>query len=173
MRALRGISYALPVLAVLWMAGTSVLWASDECPARPVAVRGDSLSPLLLDGMRVMMKPASCAGAVRRNDLVIFRTGALKQPVIKIARGLPGDRFAVDADGFIVINDAVLRNSAGVAYLLPVLQRTMLRGYQEAYSGVIPADTYLLLGDGTQSVIDSVRLGLLHAKDFVMVGAYE
>ena len=90
MRALRGISYALPVLAVLWMAGTSVLWASDECPARPVAVRGDSLSPLLLDGMRVMMKPASCAGAVRRNDLVIFRTGALKQPVIKIARGLPG-----------------------------------------------------------------------------------
>lgn len=148
--------------------------ANEECPARPVTVRGDSLSPPLPDGSRVMMKPAVCAlqfdGPVRRGDLVIFRTGARAQPVIKIAKGLPGDRFTVDQDGFIVVNGAPLENSAGAAYRLPVSQRAMLLAYQDGYGGVIPADAYLLLGDSVNSVIDSTRLGLIHISDFIMTG---
>lgn len=143
-------------------------------PRGAVMVQGDSMSPLLPDGSRVMMKPAACAGPVRRDDLIIFRTGAHEQPVIKIAKGLPGDRFAVDQDdGFIIVNDAVLENSAGAAYRLPVSQRAMLRAYQDGYGGVIPADTYLLLGDGANNVIDSARLGLIHISDFIMVGSHE
>lgn len=141
----RGVSGCLLVFAVLSATGffwPPVSWAQDSCPARAVTVRGDSLSPLLPDGSRVMMKPAACAGLVRRGDLVIFRTGAREQPVIKIAKGLPGDRFAVDQNGFIIVNDAVLENSAGAAYRLPVSQRAMLRAYQDGYGGVIPADTY-------------------------------
>lgn len=173
----RGFYNVLLVFAVLSVAGffrSSVSWAQegahDSCPARAVTVRGDSLSPLLPNGSRVMMKPAACAGPVRRGDLVIFRTGARAQPVIKIAKGLPGDRFAVDLDGFIIVGGAALENSAGVAYRLPVSQRAMLRAYQDGYGGVIPVATYLLLGDGANSVIDSARLGLIHISDFIMVG---
>lgn len=173
----RGFYGCLLVFAVLSATGffrSPVLWAQegaqDSCLARAVTVRGDSLSPLLPDGSRVMMKTAACAGPVRRGDLVIFRTGARAQPVIKIAKGLPGDRFAVDQDGFIIVNDAVLENSAGAAYRLPVSQRAMLRAYQDGYGGVIPADTYLLLGDSANSMIDSARLGLIHISDFIMTG---
>ncbi len=169
----RGVSGCLLVFAVLSATGffrSSVSWAQDSCPARAVTVRGDSLSPLLPDGSRVMMKPAACAGPVRRGDLVIFRTGAREQPVIKIAKGLPGDRFSIDENGFIIVNDIILKNSAGVAYRLPAQGSAMLLAYQDGYGGVIPAGAYLLLGDGANSVIDSARLGLIHISDFIMVG---
>lgn len=168
----------LLVFAVLSATGffrSPVSWAQegalDSCPARAITVRGDSLSPLLPDGSRVMMKPAACAGPVRRGDLVIFRTGARAQPVIKIAKGLPGDRFGINENGFIIVNKTILENSAGTAYRLPISQRAMLRAYQDGYGGVIPADTYLLLGDGANSVIDSARLGLIHSSDFIMTGS--
>jgi signal peptidase I len=169
--------YDCPLLFILLFA-TALLWpsisrAQTECTAQPVAVRGDSLSPLVADGNRVMMKPAACAGTVRRGDLVIFRTGAHEQPVIKIAKGLPGDRFGVDGDGFVIVNDAILENSVGAAYLLPAPQRSMLRAYRDDYGGAIPADTYLLLGDAANSMIDSARLGLIHMSDFIMVGSHE
>ncbi len=173
MRVRRGFYNVLLVFAVLSATGffrSPASWAQDSCPARAVAVRGDSLSPLLPDGSRVMMKPAACAGKVRRDDLVIFRTGARAQPVIKIAKGLPGDRFAVDQDGFIVVNDVALENSAGAVYRLPARGRAILLAYQHKSGGVIPADTYLLLGDNANSVIDSTRLGLIHISDFIMTG---
>jgi signal peptidase I len=176
MTARRGFYGCLLVFAVLSATGffcssvSAQEGAQDACPARAVTVRGDSLSPLLPGGARIMMKPAACTGPVRRGDLVIFRTGAREQPVIKIAKGLPGDRFAVDQDGFIIVNDTVLENSAGVAFHLPQAQRGMLRAYQDSYGGVIPAGAYLLLGDSAKSVIDSTRLGLVHHSDFIMVG---
>ena len=169
----RGFYDCLLVFAVLSAAGffwPPVSWAQDSCPARAVTVRGDSLFHLLPDGSRLMMKPAACAGPVRRDDLVIFRTGARAQPVIKIAKGLPGDRFAVDQDGFIIVNDAALENSAGAAYRLPAQARALLLAYQDGYGGVIPAGAYLLLGDSANSVIDSTRLGLIHISDFIMTG---
>lgn len=173
MAVLCGFYNILFVLAVLSATGffqSPASWAQDSCPARAVTVRGDSLSPLLPDGSRVMMKPAVCAGTVRRDGLVIFHTGARAQPVIKIAKGLPGDRFAVDQDGFIIVNNLILKNSAGAAYRLPARARSMLLAYQHENGGAIPAGAYLLLGDNANSVIDSTRLGLIHVSDFMMVG---
>jgi signal peptidase I len=181
MNVRHGFYKALLVFTVLWATGfsrSSASWAQegmqDPCPARAVTVRGDSLSPLLPHGSDVMMKPAACArfshGPVRRGDLVIFHTGARAQPVIKIVRGLPGDRFAVDLDGFIIVNGVILKNSAGAAYRPPVRGRAMLLAYRDGYGGVIPAGAYLLLGDNANSVIDSTRLGLIHVSDFIMTG---
>ena len=143
---------------------------ANDCPARPVTIHGESLSPLLHDGAAVMMKPVSCAGAVRRGDLVVFHTGAHDLPVIKIAKALPGDRFAVTANGTIRVNGEDTHNSTGKSYVLPPSSRAMLESYQSHYKGVLPAGTYLLLGDGANGVIDSTRIGLVHASDFMMVG---
>ncbi len=158
----------LLVLCFIW--GSAATARADDCPARAVTIRGESLSPLLHDGASVMMRPAVCAGGVGRGDLVIFHTGALKEPVIKKAMGLPGDRFALDDAGQVLINDAALKNSVGVVYILQKSARIMLQSYIQDYSGVIPADTYLLLGDGGQGLLDSTRLGLVHRSDFIMVG---
>ncbi len=126
---------------------------------------------MLHDGVRVIMRPVSCAGVIHRGDLVIFRTGAHGQPVIKIAKGLPGDHFAVDSDGFIIISGAVLKNSMGAPYDFPPTARRILQSYERAYNGILPVGTYLLLGDGAQGALDSSRLGLIHVSDFLMVGA--
>lgn len=143
---------------------------ADDCPARPVTVRGESLAPLLHDGASVMMMPVSCAGAVRRDDLVIFHTGARDLPVIKIAKALPGDRFAVAKDGTIRVNGKDIHNSTGTPYILPPSSRIMLESYQRHYKGILPAGAYLLLGDGENGVVDSTRIGLIHRSDFIMVG---
>lgn len=135
-----------------------------------MAIQGKSLSPLLHDGATVLMRPASCVAAIGRGMLVIFRTGARQRPVIKIVRGVPGDRFAVGAEGALIVNNKELRNSADAPYALPSAARQMLESYARAYNGIIPADTYLLLGDGGRGLIDSTRLGLIHRSDFVMVG---
>lgn len=118
-----------------------------------------------------MMRPVSCAGMIRRGDLVIFRTGAHGQPVIKIARAIPGDRFALNEAGTVHVNGAVLKNSMGDPYDLLPTARRMLQSYEHAYNGILPAGTYLLLGDGAQGALDSSRLGLIHVSDFLMVGA--
>ena len=163
-----GLSIIVVMMALLQTAVSGA--RADDCPARAVTIRGESLSPLLHDGASVMMRPAVCAGGVGRGDLVIFHTGALKEPVIKKAMGLPGDRFALDDAGQVLINDAALKNSAAALYILPKFARIMLQSYIQDYSGVIPADTYLLLGDGGQGLLDSTRLGLVHRSDFIMVG---
>lgn len=154
-------------IVILWLCGPAF---ADDCPARLVTIRGESLSPLLHDGASVMMEPASCAGAVRRGDLVIFRTGARDLPVIKIAKAVPGDRFAVAADGTIRVNGKNAHNSTGTPYILPPSSRAVLESYQRNYKGVLPAGTYLLLGDGANGTIDSTRIGLIHRSDFIMVG---
>jgi len=97
-------------IVILWLCDPAF---ADDCPARLVTIRGESLSPLLHDGASVMMEPASCAGAVQRGDLVVFRTGARDLPVIKIAKAVPGDRFAVAADGTIRVNGKNAHNSTG------------------------------------------------------------
>lgn len=166
-----GVLFAVAVLVAAGCAPASVSRADEgECPAKAVTVRGNSLSPLLESGADVMMKPAACAGPVRRGDLVIFRTGAREEPVVKIVRGLPGDRFEVDEGGFILVNGSELQNSAGERYRLSPARRGMLRAYSSGYGGVIPQDTYLLLGDGPKGALDSSRIGLVHVSDFVMIG---
>lgn len=120
----------------------------------------------------MMMRPASCAGNVRRGDLVIFRTGAHSEPVIKIVKAEPGDSFGVMDDGIIRVNGTPVLNSTGNSYVLPPSARGVLRAYQCVYQGTVPAETFLLLGDGAKGVIDSARIGLIHSGDFVMVGRY-
>lgn len=160
----------MALAALAWLCPPAAAQTGLECAARPVLIQGNSLSPLLRSGTTVFLQPDACVAEVHRNDLIVFRTGALADPVIKIARGLPGDRFALDAEGHVLVNGEQQRNSAGLPYRLPATGRGMLGAYERNYRGMLPANAYLLLGDNPTGALDSSRLGLVHRDDFIMVG---
>jgi len=172
---MRKIVRRLTFSVLLFLSGGPILispqasWAQDECAAQPVIIYGDSLSPLVSDGGSVMMKPLSCAGEIKRGDLAVFRTGARDKPVIKIIRALPGDHFSVKG-GVIRVNKEVLTTSTGVSFHLAERRTGILALYEERYGGVIPPNTYLMLGDNPAGALDSSRIGLIHRSDIIMVG---
>lgn len=139
------------------------------CEARYVTIHGDSLSPLVRSGDRILMKPASCVKHIKRGMPVVFKTGAHKRPVIKIVRGIPGDNFALE-EGNIFVNGGKLKNSAGQDYSLDSSRASLLFLYERDYGGLIPGHTYLLLGDKVRGALDSSRIGFVHENDIIMAG---
>jgi signal peptidase I len=146
------------------------LAAEDACDLRPVMIEGNSLSPLIQDGESVLMSPAACVQEIMRGDLVVFRTGAQSMPVIKQVKALPGDRFALK-DRHIFVNGHELMNSGGASYTLDARHSAILSLYEDDYGGIIPHDTYLVLGENPAGALDSSRIGLVHKDDIVMVGS--
>ncbi|MBL4712120.1 MAG: signal peptidase I [Gammaproteobacteria bacterium] len=145
-------------------------WAQEEhCPPHPVTIQGNSLSPLIQNVDIVMMKPVSCVEKIMRSDFVIFHTGAHEQPVIKIVKALPGDSFNV-VEGYIFVNDEKLLTSNGEAYHLTENHSAMLLLYQRNYDGIVPPNSYIVLGDRPGGAIDSTRIGLIHRSDIIMTG---
>jgi signal peptidase I len=136
-------------------------------------VRGDSLSPLLKagDGVRIYYGYYD-NHEVQRGDIVVCRVSFSRDPLIKIAHAVPGDRFALqerpDGVSLLLVNGAVLENSAGQPYEFTGRRKRMLGVYAHDYGGVIPSDSYLLLGDAAEGSLDSGRFGL--AAREVIVG---
>lgn len=116
-----------------------------------------------------MMNPAKCSGSAHTGDLVVFRSGAHKMPIIKQVRGVAGDTFAMRGDGRIILNGDVLRNALGQPYVLSSGRAQMIALYERDFGGVIPPDAYLVLGTMTGGGLDSTRLGLISHRDVVGV----
>lgn len=136
-------------------------------------VRGDSLSPLFKAGVLVRIYYGYYdKHEVQRGDIVVCRFSFSRDPLIKIARAVPGDRFALeerpDGVSLLLVNGAVLENSAGRPYEFTGRRKRMLALYVQDYKGVIPPDSYLLLGDAAEGSLDSGRFGL--AAREVIVG---
>ncbi|NCC53679.1 MAG: signal peptidase I [Spartobacteria bacterium] len=161
----------IAVLLALILCGslTTARAADPDCPARPVRISGGSLAPLVAPESSLPMIPAACAATIARGALVIFRSGAHEQPLIKIVKAVPGDRFGI-AGGRVTVNGAVLANSAGTPYQLGEGRARMIASYAASYGGIVPADAYLVLGDDPAGTIDSSRIGLVNRRDIVMVG---
>ncbi len=81
-------------------------------------------------------------------------------PLIKALRGLPGDDFSMQADQ-IVVNGRVLINSEGLPYRLSMARVGMLNVYARDYQGVIPPDTFLVMGEVPSGSTDSSVFGLV------------
>jgi len=166
----RTLKYILPALCLFFTA------CRTAGPARPgveeAEVRGNSLSPLLKagDGVKIYYGFYD-THEVQRGDIVVCRFSFRRDPLIKIARAVPGDRFALEerADGvsLLLVNGAVLENSAGRPYEFTGRRKRMLALYARDYKGVIPPDSYLLLGDAAEGSLDSGRFGLA-AKEVIV-----
>lgn len=134
-------------------------------------VRGNSLQGLIEDGetVKILFGYYDCHDIIKE-DVIAYSFAGNEEPLIKIVKGIPGDKFAFQkmGDGWhILINEKILKNSKNQAYLLDEGGYNMLSLYEKDYQGVIPEQTFLIMGNLTSGVTDSVRFGLAHRNDIL------
>ena len=147
----------------------SSVTAETETSLETVIVRGDSLAPFLLAGQEVKI----CRGyyrshPVERNDVVLVDYAGNENDLIKIVKGVAGDRLALQEEDVsrgwnILINGKVLSNSEGRDYVITGKRRKMI----SLYTGVIPENVYLILGNVPSGSLDSTRFGLINERQII------
>lgn len=145
-------------------------------------VRGASLSGLIEPDsiVKILFGYYDC-NEIKRGDIVAYNYAGDANPIIKIVKGIPGDKFYLkEAEGVpirdktsngvnwnILINGETLKNSQSELYLLGEGGYRMLSLYERDYKGVIPADTYLILGNLASGSLDSTHFGLIGKRDIL------
>jgi signal peptidase I len=152
---------------------TQSIEKSQNCPIKieEKIVRGNSLEPLIKDGetIEVLFGYYDC-NPIQRNDIVIYFYAGNKNPIIKIVKGIPGDKFSLKKTNngwYILINGEILKNSENQPYILNEQGYRLLSLYEKDYKGIIPEDTYLILGNLPQGSLDSSHFGFVGKKDIL------
>jgi len=138
---------------------------------KEMIVQGNSLEPLIMPRktIKVLFGYYSCH-EIKREDVVLFDYAASKNPVIKIVKGIPGDKFELKHSGSgwnLLINNKVVKNSESEPYLITDHGYRMLSLYEQDYHGIIPPNTYLLLGNLAGGSLDSTVFGLVDKSDII------
>lgn len=134
-------------------------------------VRGSSLSPLIEDGqvVKVIFDYYECS-EIERGDIILYSYAGNEVPLIKIVKGIPGDKFNLqETDGgwYILINRETVRNSEDIPYLISGKRYQMLSLYEKEYVNGVADSAYLILGNIPSGAIDSTRFGFVSAKDIL------
>jgi signal peptidase I len=142
-----------------------------EIKEEKIVVRGNSLEPLIKDGQEVkaLVGYYDC-NEIKRDDIVLYFYVGSKEPLIKIVKGIPGDKFALEKtkEGWhILINGKVLVNSEGKPYLISERGYKILSLYEKDYKNTIPDDAYLILGNLPTGSFDSTEFGLVGRKEIL------
>ncbi len=145
----------------------------QNCPIKieEKIVRGSSLEPLVKNGeiIEVLFGYYNCY-PIKRNDIILYSYYGNKNPIIKIVKGIPGDKFSLKKTNnrwYILINGEILKNSQNQPYILDERGYKILSLYEKDYKGIIPEDTYLILGNLFQGSLDSSYFGLVGKKDIL------
>jgi signal peptidase I len=145
----------------------------QNCPIKieKKIVRGNSLEPLIKDGetIEVLFGYYSC-NTIQRNEVVLYNYAGNKNPIIKIIKGIPGDKFSLKKTNrgwYILINGEILKNSENQPYILDERGYRVLSLYEKDYKGIIPENAYLILGNLPQGSLDSTHFGLVGEKDIL------
>lgn len=160
--------FAVGILA--WRLSARGLTCPVELARRVVS--GSSLQGIIRDGEEVLIEFGYYAcRPVARGDIVAYRYGGNERPIIKIARGIPGDTLALESGEsdawYLVINGERVHDAAGKFYILDASQARMISLYVRDYGGVIPAESYLLLGSASAASLDSRQFGLAAKADIL------
>ncbi len=134
-------------------------------------VSGTSLSGVLEPGtkIKILYDYYQCH-EVQRGDVIVFQPDPEMNPVVKIIKGLPGDKLSLQGDGKnwnILINGEILKTSTGDAYQVNDNAFQMLSLYIRDYNGVIPPGAHLLLGNAISGSSDSTKYGLIDISDII------
>ncbi len=147
-------------------------------------VAGNSMAGIVANGSTVTVEENYYAcHDVARGDIVAYNYPG--KPLIKKVFGVPGDTLALapatsSVSGLvltgwsILVNGKALVNSAGYPYVITASGHRMLSIYVNDYRGVIPPDSYLILGDTPWGSEDSTVFGLVGREDLlgkVVIGA--
>jgi len=134
-------------------------------------VNGNSLAPIITDGSTVdIILDYYEHNDIERGDIVLYNFTGTENPIIKIIKGIPGDKFELkeSSSGWnILVNNQVLKNSEGLPYTLYGNKYKMLSLYEKSYNNKIPEDAYLLLGNLVSGSTDSTRFGLVDKSDIL------
>ncbi len=147
----------------------------DDCVSKSenLEVRGDSLAPLINSGQTIkLLYGYYQCHPVEREDIVAYSYAGNKVPIIKIVKGIEGDKFQLKKSttgcGWnILINAEIIKNSQKIPYCLGEQGYRMLSLYEKDYKGAIPSDAYLILGNWARGSLDSSRFGLVDKSDFL------
>jgi len=137
-----------------------------------MTVRGDSLYGFIEAGQTIeaYFGYYGCNPA-QREDVVLYQYAGNLDPLIKIVKAIPGDRFSLrstsDGEWNIIVNDNIVNNSQGEDYSLGPSGYEILSMYERDYKGVIPESTYLIMGNLAGGSVDSSRFGLVHQSNFL------
>jgi signal peptidase I len=144
--------------------------ATPVCPTE-VHIHGHSLEPLLPDGAEVPLKATDCLESPAHGDFALFKSASSTLPLIKVIVAMPGDtlvlRRADENKSHLFVNGREAVNSVNTAYAFDDRRRRMLDLYVSLNNGVVPAATYLVLGDDPGGTQDSSRFGYVARADIV------
>lgn len=126
-------------------------------------VRGSSMSGLFSPGdtINVAERYYQC-NPIQRHDIVLVKWAGNEVPLLKRVVGLPGDKVHLETHQHqfhLLIGGQVLQTTEGEPYLFPPNAARMFRVYIDSYRGVIPEETYIVLGNLPQGTIDSSHFG--------------
>ncbi|MGB9762548.1 MAG: signal peptidase I [Minisyncoccia bacterium] len=147
---------------------------NSKCPVTVEIkiVRGNSLEPLVKSGSQIkaFLGYYNCH-EIQRGDLVLYRYSGDKVPLLKIVKGIPNDTFHLilnsNNEYNLLINNKVVKNSQGIPYTFSGNKYKMLALYENDYKGIIPPNTYLLLGDQVNGSVDATVFGLVDKSDII------
>ena len=146
--------------------------STNKCDIQTIddIVHGGSMSGIVENGQQItILKNYYACHEVQRNDLVIYNYAGNPEPLIKIVRAIPKDKWSLKlaSQGYeIIVNGKVLTNSLGEPYQIPTAQSAMLKLYASSYP-IIPDKTYLILGNLPAGTLDSSRFGLVGLQDII------
>ncbi len=161
---------ALVFLGLVFVIGVGL----DRMPNCPIKeqeelVSGSSLSGFIEHGQTVVAEYGYYAcNPVASGDVVLYNHPGVEVPIIKIVKAVPGDQWRVVkvAGGTeLIVNESVAKNSLGQPYVFT--KATVLSLYEKDSGGIMPADSFIILGNQPGGTLDSTRFGFAHQNQLV------
>ncbi|OFZ14875.1 MAG: hypothetical protein A2Z20_04615 [Bdellovibrionales bacterium RBG_16_40_8] len=121
--------------------------------------------------VKIMLGYYGCNN-VKRDDLVWYRFSDHINPVVRLVRGLPGDKYSLTPDPsdkerwFININGKPVKSEKENFY---IKSNTVppLKTYELSRGGVLQTDEFIILSNFPPGISDSSNLGLISKKTLV------
>lgn len=146
------------------------------CPGETVTLTMDDvyMAGMIEQGekFKAVMNYYSC-NPLKRGDAILMHLSASMDPVVKIVRGLPGDRFELKKDGQgqgwnVVINGDVIQWEEGKRpYFFGGKQPPTLALYEKNRKGVLGPDEIIILGTRPPGNNDSGLFGVFSVNDIL------
>ncbi|MCK5003448.1 MAG: signal peptidase I [Candidatus Aminicenantes bacterium] len=127
----------------------------------PYKVIGNSMSPIIKSGDKILISNSLIAGKIKRFDIVVFQPpGPGGKKLIKRVVGLPGEFIEIKSGDVLVnnslLNEPFLKNRGDVIF------RSVNMKLRQ-----IPQDCYFFLGDYREKSTDSRNFGPLHRNTII------
>ena len=121
------------------------------------------------DEVKVLLNYCQC-NDIKRGDIVFYRADLKSEPIIKIVKGIPGDKLGLQGDEKVwnlVINDETLTTSKGKTYEISNKDGEALITHLQKSMGIIPPGEYLLMGNTVEESDGGSFFGLVKISDII------